>query len=235
MKRVVATGRTVDEAVTSALVRLGVTRSQAIVRVIQEPVRGFLGLFGGRKALVEVTVRLTPEEAAKSFLREVLRRMGWEVQIAAVPEEEDMARVVWLDVRCPEAALPSIIGRHGATLDALQYLVNVVVHREAGLRASETDDAPSGRAVRFVVDAGGYRRRRRDALQRMAEQAAARAVASGRPVGLAAMPAADRKVIHAHLQRRSDVTTVSEGEEPHRRVIVIPVVDAHAEDALQIE
>jgi spoIIIJ-associated protein len=210
MKRVIATGRTVEDAVTSALVKLGVTRDQAQVRVLQEPVRGLFGLFGGREARVEVSVRETPEQAAKAFLAELLQRMGVQAPEVRVRSGAS-ARERMVDVSCSETDLPMVIGRRGITLDALQYLVNLVANR------GQTEP------VRFVLDAGDYRRRREEQVRKIAERAAERAVRTRRAVTLEPMPAAERKWVHLTLQARDDVRTWSEGVEPYRKVVVSPV------------
>lgn len=211
MKRVVATGRTVDEAVTSALVKLGVTRDEAQVRVLQEPTKGFLGLFGGRDAQVEVVVQETPEQAARSFVLELLRHMGVTAPEVRLNSSALSARECVIEIHCAESELSMIIGRKGVTLDAIQYLVNVVANRG------------QSEHVRFVVDAGQYRRRREEQVRRIAERAAMRAVRTGKPVPLEPMTAAERKWVHVALQNRSDVRTWSEGVEPNRKVIVSPV------------
>ncbi|MCF8565708.1 protein jag [Alicyclobacillus tolerans] len=209
MKRVVATGKTVEEAITSGLVRLGASRSQATVRVITEPVKGLFGFIGGKDAEVEVSIPSTPEETAKDFLAGVLKRMGFDWRIKSRSVEEDEPGIL-LEIACDEESLPVIIGRHGSTLDSLQYLVNIVANHE------------QENHVRFYVDAGDYRRRRKEHLHRLAERAAERAVRTKRQVPLDAMPAPDRKVIHTYLQERTDVTTSSEGVEPNRKVVVVP-------------
>lgn len=210
MKRLVATGRTVDEAVTSALVRLGATRSQATVRVISEPVKALFGFIGGKDAEVEVIIPQSPDEAARDFLNELLSHMGVDGK-ARIQSREASGEEIQMEIQCKEDDLPIVIGRHGATLDALQYLVNIIGNREQ-----------SG-FTKFSLDAGGYRRRRREALERIADRAADRAVRTGKPVLLDAMSSADRKVIHTYLQERRDVSTVSEGTDPHRKVKIVPV------------
>lgn len=217
MKKVVATGRTIEDAVTSALVRLGATRSQATVRVITEPVKGWFGFLGGKEAEVEVSIPSTPEETARDFLTEVLAKMGVSARIRVREEHEAGETALVLDVNAAEDVLPVLIGKHGSTLDSLQYLVNVVANREQGGH------------VKFVVDAGDYRRRRREGLWKLAERSAERAVRTRRAVALDAMPAADRKLIHMHLQDRLDVTTSSEGVEPNRKVVIMPVQGVGAE------
>src|SRR5579875_385561 len=209
MKRMIATGRTVEEAVTSALVRLGATRSQATVRVITEPVKALFGFFGGKDAEVEVSVMQSPDEAGKEFLSELLSHMGVESRVHVRQQRVDGNEEIQMDISCDEEHLPVVIGRHGSTLDAIQYLVNIVGNRE------------NSGFIKFSVDAGDYRQRRKEGLCRIAERAASRAVKTGKPVLLDAMSSADRKVVHTFLQNRSDVATLSEGVEPNRRVKIV--------------
>jgi spoIIIJ-associated protein len=105
------------------------------------------------------------------------------------------------------------IGRHGQTIDAVQHLAFKFANRDAG----------RNEAVRVTVDAAGYRERREQMLHRQADQAAARAARSGRPVALDAMSATERKVVHEHLKDRDDVETYSEGTEPDRHLVVAPL------------
>lgn len=102
------------------------------------------------------------------------------------------------------------IGRHGATIDAVQHLAQRVAQRAGALD------------VRVVVDAEGYRERRRNALERQADRAAHDAVRGARPVALDAMTASERKLVHEYLRDRDDVNTYSEGDEPDRHLVVAP-------------
>jgi spoIIIJ-associated protein len=102
---------------------------------------------------------------------------------------------------------------HGQTIDAVQHLAFKVANRDAG----------RDEAVRVTVDAAGYRERREEMLHRQADQAATRAVRSGRPVALDAMSATERKVVHEYLKDRDDVETYSEGTEPNRHLVVAPL------------
>ena len=102
------------------------------------------------------------------------------------------------------------IGRHGSTIEAVQHLAQ----RIAG------GDGPARR--RIVVDAAGYRERRAQVLERQADEAADRAVSSGRPVALDDMTSSERRVVHEYLRDRGDVETHSEGDEPHRHLVVTP-------------
>lgn len=113
--------------------------------------------------------------------------------------------------------LDALIGRDGAVIDALQYLAHQAALRAAG-----------GEAQRVTLDAGGYRERRRRQLERLAEHAANEAVAHGEEIELDAMTPHDRRIVHMALADRTDIVTRSEGDEPNRRIVVLPA--ALAED-----
>ncbi len=102
------------------------------------------------------------------------------------------------------------IGRHGSTIDAVQHLAQRVAQRAGDSEA------------RVVVDAEGYRERRRNALERQADRAAHDAVRSKRPVALDAMTASERKLVHEYLRDRVEIETYSEGDEPDRHLVVAP-------------
>lgn len=204
MKKVVAAAKTIDEAIEKALKELNVPRSKVAVRVLEEPSRGLFGLIGSREAKVEVEYRFDPIEEAREFLAEVLRNMNVRARIDVQPRDEH----VLFDIVGDNLGI--IIGRRGQTLDALQYLANIVGNRQKEKR------------VRILLDAENYRSRRKETLEHLAERVARKAVQTGRNVRLEPMSAADRKVIHSFLQHRSDVVTFSEGEEPYRYVMVAP-------------
>ncbi|MCG5054042.1 MAG: KH domain-containing protein [Myxococcales bacterium] len=143
------------------------------------------------------------EEAAR-VLREILERMGMEAEVSAFDDGE---RVI-LDAHGPESGI--IIGKKGATLDALQYLVNRIVFKKPGTGPS------------VVVDAEGYRGRREDSLSDLAKKLAEKAVRSGRPVAAEPMSPHDRRIVHNALADDESVRTESEGEGPARRVVVFP-------------
>ena len=104
-----------------------------------------------------------------------------------------------------------LIGRHGQTIDALQYLANAISYREEGeLRR------------RVVVDASGYRARRTAAVETLARSSAERAAATGHRVPLEPMTAVERKIVHEALKDDPEVETASEGTEPNRHVVIIP-------------
>ena len=150
-------------------------------------------------------------DEAADRVRELLERVSEGLGLQAsvrIDEDEDGIRGT-----LEGDDLGLFIGRHGQTIDAVQHLAFKVANR----------DAPRDAAVRITVDAAGYRDRREQMLHRQADQAAARAARSGRPVALDAMSATERKVVHEYLKDRADIETYSEGTEPDRHLVVAPL------------
>ncbi len=188
-------------AIAQALEKLGIAREQAQIEVLDEGRAGILGL-GSRDAVVRVTGIETREDRAVDFLTEVTEKMGTPAKVEAKMGDEAM------NVELSGENMGMLIGHHGDTLDALQYLTSLVVNRGA-------EDY-----TRVVLDTEGYRDKRAKALAQLAERTAARAIRTGR-VALEPMNPYERRILHTTLQDHPRVTTYSEGEEPYRRVIVV--------------
>jgi spoIIIJ-associated protein len=209
LKKITVTGKTVEQAVEEALRRLHAERDHVKVTVLEEPQKGFLGWIGSRNARVEVERLPTPREKADRFLTDVLTAMGLTgIQLEMVDEAEQ----VRINLSGPELGL--LIGRRGQTLDALQYLVNIAANRSAKPYS------------RFILDAEGYRQRRRDTLIELADRIAKQVKRTKKPVILEPMNPMERKIIHTRIQHQEGVTTSSEGNEPHRRVVILPTSTA---------
>jgi spoIIIJ-associated protein len=149
------------------------------------------------------------EDTVREILEEVVAGLGLNGTVAVERDHE----VVTGTVEGEDLGL--FIGRHGQTIDAVQHLIfRIALARGAG---DEGD-------LRVVIDAEGYRARRAEALQRVADQAAEDARRYGRPVALDAMTASERKLVHEYLRDRGGVETYSEGEEPARHLVVAPLV-----------
>lgn len=220
MRKVTVKGQTVEEAVQEATRQLGVTQDQLQIRLIQEPSKGFLG-FLSKPAIIEAEIKeeeLPAEvhhgdpnpffpnvEKGVQFLEAVLPKMGLSEVKVHVKQEKDQ---VLINLEGKELGLA--IGKRGQTLDALQYLTNVVANRGQKER------------VRFIVDAENYRERRRKSLEQLADRLAKEVIRTREKITLEPMSAADRKIIHTHLQHYAGVKTISEGEEPNRRVVLWP-------------
>lgn len=260
MSKIVATGKTIEEAVNQGLARLGAGRDQVSVQILSQPSKGFLGLFGAKEAKVELTLLegsaggdttsqnssnsyhndrkdkqaapastsnvkasepavperpaeqqsafsavqdgLDPYEEAVSFLTETGRAMGLDIAVEVEHGKE------FSTLHLTGVGLGLMIGRRGQTLDALQYLANIVANRY------------SDSYLRIILDAENFRDRRRKTLEDLADRLASRAVKTRKEIVLEPMPAGERKVIHSRLQSHAQVKTYSKGDEPNRRIVI---------------
>jgi spoIIIJ-associated protein len=148
-----------------------------------------------------------PAQRVRAVLERVLEELDLDGEVEVSEDEEGITAVVDGD---DDYGL--LIGRHGQTIDAVQLLCYQAAFRGIPERK------------RVVVDAAGYRERRRDTLQRRADRAAEQALSLARPVELDAMSAPERRVVHERLKDRPEVETYSEGTEPHRCVVVAPLL-----------
>jgi spoIIIJ-associated protein len=213
MRSIEQSGKTVEDATQEALAALGVSESEVEIEVLEEGGRGFLGLHPS-EARVRVTLR-DPEsdaapagdagEVAREVLAAVLQRMGMDARIEMESLEDGSYR---LEVFGDDMGV--VIGKHGNTINALQYLVGLIAHKRVGER------------VRIVVDAEGYRGRREQTLRDMARSYADRVKETGQEAVLDALQSYERRIIHTALADDPDVSTYSEGEEPDRRVVISP-------------
>ena len=215
-----ATGETVGEAKWAALRELelrypGLDKAAVQFEVVSEGERGLLGV-GYAPARVVASVSEDAAVASSSDesglageVRDLLRRITSTLGVEArIDVEEDDETIT---VTCSAADAGLFIGRHGQTIDAVQYLVNAIVHRSHGDARKEV-----------VVDAAGYRERRRIALESIAVRTAADVVRSGERAELEPMTAVERKVVHLTLKDAEGVSTASEGTEPNRYVVILP-------------
>jgi spoIIIJ-associated protein len=148
-----------------------------------------------------------PAERVRAVMERVLDELDLEGEVEIAEDADTITAVVEGD---DDYGL--LIGRRGQTIDALQLLCYQAAFR--GVRERK----------RVVVDAAGYRQRRRESLERRADRAAEQALKLSRPVELDAMSAQERRVVHERLKERPEVETYSEGEEPHRCVVVAPLL-----------
>jgi spoIIIJ-associated protein len=143
---------------------------------------------------------------ARELVQRIVEGIGVNAQVEL--DEDDEA----ITVSCTGPDLGMLIGRHGQTIDAIQYLANAAMYRAHAEDRKEV-----------VVDAAGYRARRRASLEALAVRSAERAVANAEPVELEPMTAVERKVVHLRLKEFDGVETTSEGTEPNRFVVISPV------------
>ena len=196
-------GKTVDDAITNALVSLGTTSDQIEYEVIEKGSNGILG-FGSKDAVIKVAKKSTPEDVVKDFLTEVFDKMNLEVEI--ITKFDEIVVVIDIELKGPERGV--LIGKRGQTLDSLQYLTNLAVNRK------------SDNYLRVKIDTEDYRRRRKETLENLAKNMAYKVKRTKRQVSLEAMNPYERRIIHSALQNDKYVVTHSEGEEPYRHVVI---------------
>ena len=246
------TAKTVDEAVAKALKELNITADEAVVEVLEEGKKGFLGMFS-KDAKVRVTAKevaapvveeiiaeevkveaepvveetvveegapaaneyvareprkyVVNDEAiakAREFLQKVFNAMKIEVVMEKFVNKNDGT----VTFKLHGADMGILIGKHGQTLDSLQYLTNLVANKNSAER------------VRVIIDVEDYRDRRIETLNRLAYRLADKVKRSGERVALEPMNPHERKIIHMALQNDRRVTTLSEGDEPYRHVVI---------------
>jgi spoIIIJ-associated protein len=219
-----ATGETVGEAKWAALRELerrhpGLDKAVVQFEVVAEGERGILGV-GYEPARVVAHLPSDAAEAAatgappteeggqaaeaRALVAQIVGTLGVDADVVARDEPEAIV------VTCSGPDVGLLIGRHGQTIDAVQYLLNVIAYRAHG---DEKRDV--------VVDAAGYRARRQATLESLADRIADRVLESGEPEELEPMTAVERKVVHLRLKDVAGVGTTSEGTEPNRYVVVV--------------
>lgn len=204
MRQVTASGQTVDEAVQTALEQLDTTRDNVEVNVIDEGKRGIFGLFGSKLAVVNVSIAKNQIEETEKFIKEITQQMNIDIDLKTTVHNNH----VTFEVSGEKIAL--LIGKRGQTLNALQYLIQLVINKHGK------------QFYRVTLDAEGYRERRRETLQSLAKKMAQKAKRLNRKVALEPMPPYERKIIHTALQADDDITTYSDGVEPHRHIVIKP-------------
>lgn len=208
MEYIEITAKTVSEAITEACQKLGVTSDRLDYEVVEEGASGFLGI-GSKPAMIKAAVKevkeeISLEESAKVFLKNVFEAMKLEVAITVKYDEVEKN----MDINLSGEDMGMLIGKRGATLDSLQYLVSLVVNKN------------SEEYIRVKVDTENYRERRKETLENLAKNISYKVKRTKRSVSLEPMNPYERRIIHSALQNDKYVTTHSEGEEPFRRVVV---------------
>jgi spoIIIJ-associated protein len=238
-KKIVAVGKTIDDAIKNGLTQLGAAREEVEVRILEQPSKGLFGLIGNKDAKVELELlekslpdvkdeeksrepkaevsaepvrndaspmdggEGDPIEETIRFLEDVFDAMNVEVQLTTKRTDKDSVTII---MKGEEIGM--LIGRRGQTLDALQYLSNIVMNRMGKTH------------TKIVLDAENFRDRRRQTLEELAERLARKVVKTRKEVVLEPMSPQDRKIIHSTLQDHPNVKTFSKGEEPNRRVVI---------------
>lgn len=203
MEYIEVSAKTVNDAITEACQKLGVTSDKLDYQVIEEGSNGFLGI-GAKPAVIKAAVKCSLEDNAKAFLNDVFEAMKLNVVISVKYDEAQRA----MDIDLCGDEMGVLIGKRGQTLDSLQYLVSLVINKDAE------------NYIRVKVDTENYRQRRKDTLENLAKNISYKVKRTKRAVSLEPMNPYERRIIHSALQNDKYVSTHSEGEEPFRRVVV---------------
>lgn len=199
MKSIETQGKTVDQAIELGLYKLGLTRDQVKITILEQA-----GLFNKARVKLSVGESSESETTLKTLAEELLAKMGLEI-IVSVEEQEDRFLV---EVGGEDAAI--LIGKRGESMDSFQFLLNALFNK--GKKHEEYK--------RVVVDSNNYKSRREDTLKILAERTAARAIRENQDIRLEPMSANERRIIHAALASSDKVETESKGNEPNRYVVI---------------
>ena len=199
MDEFLAKGKTVDEAIANGLNEMGLSLDEVEIEILDD---GSGSLLGFGKTRVMLSKKKGIARKAEEFLTEVFARMGVSANLNVEETEEEIA----IDII--GSNLGVLIGHRGETLDALQYLTSLVVNKDA-----ET-------YKRTLLDTENYRQKRENALVKLANKLAKKVIDTNRRVKLEPMNPYERRVIHATLQGNPKIRTYSQGEEPHRNVVI---------------
>jgi len=205
MEIIEAKGKTVEEALTEALVKLGTTSDNVEYEVIDKGSKGFMGI-GSKPAVIRANIKQKKEDLVEKIAEEFIKKVCSAMKLTVIVNIEVKDRNINIDLVGDDMGV--LIGKRGQTLDSLQYLVSLVVNKET--------DA----FYRIKLDTENYRNRRKQTLENLAENIAFKVKKTKRSVSLEPMNPYERRIIHAALQNDKYVTTSSEGEDPNRYVVV---------------
>lgn len=197
-------GKTIDDALTAAAIKLETSTDKIEFEVIEKGSNGILG-FGSKPAKIKAKKKTTIEDIALEFLSKVFTAMNLVVNIDVDVNFEDKT----VNIELSGSEMGVLIGKRGQTIDSLQYLVSLVINKE------------SEEYLRVKVDTENYRARRKTTLEELAKNIAYKVKRTKRAVSLEPMNPYERRIIHSALQNDKYVTTKSEGEEPYRHIIVL--------------
>ena len=206
-KELIVTGKTVEDARKKAAAQLGVAEEEMIVTVLEEGKKGFLGI-GASDAKISVSYSEDGEDTALDFIRKLIDDMALEG--LTVAKKEGSNGDVLITVDGDNAGV--LIGHHGETLEAIQYLANLAANKKVAGEKREY--------VRVTVDVEGYRAKREASLRALARRMSAKVIKNKKSVMLEPMNPYERRIVHSEVQGIAGVSTNSIGSENNRRVVI---------------
>jgi len=211
-KEIVITAKTVEQAVESGALELGMKKEDVRFEIIELPKKGFLGL-GSSDAKVKVTGEMSAADTAAGFIAKIIRHMQIDAEVKIIEETE---KEIKIDI--VGQGLGALIGYHGEILDSLQYLTYLAVNK--GDAGDDGDEKKKGGGVKISIDIENYRAKREDTLRALAKKMADRVLKYDKSVTLEPMNAYERRIIHATIQDMDGVTTHSVGQDNDRKIVI---------------
>lgn len=196
-------GKTVEDAIEKGLKELNVNRDKVNIEIVDMGSKGIFG-FGSKPGRVRLSLNHDYEAIARSFLGDIFEKMGIKSEIVI----KDCGDILRVTLNGPQMGI--LIGYRGETLDALQYLLSLIVNKE-------NKDAEY---KKVILDTENYRQKREETLIRLANRLAYKARRYNKSITLEPMNPYERRIIHSALQDHPDVATHSEGDEPYRKVVI---------------
>ncbi|WP_100405881.1 RNA-binding cell elongation regulator Jag/EloR [Bacillus solitudinis] len=206
MTNLTISGKTIEEAIKKAIIELETTRERLSYEVLVEPQKGFLGFIGSKPAIIKAYVKPDSVDEALFFLQETLDKMSI---VADVTKKEEESELYHFHLN-GSGDIGRVIGKRGQTLDALEYLTNLVANRK------------NEKFVRIQLDAENYREKRRQTLVQLAHRVGEKVRVTNQKTRLEPMSGSERKIIHASLQGVSGIQTYSQGQGPNRHIVIAP-------------
>lgn len=194
-------GKTEEQAIEIALDQLGCEREDVDVEVVQKASGGFLGL-GAQEAVVKVSIIPRLQGEAIDLLEEIVSYFAPDTEIHVTEDADEV------DISLEGDDIGILIGKRGATLNAIEYLINIITNKKQKTR------------INVKLDAANYRENRKQALEKLSSRLADKVSNTGRSVELEPMSSRERKMIHIALKEREDVYTYSKGDEPYRKIVI---------------
>ena len=208
---IISEGKTTNEAIENGLKKLGVTKKDVEIKVLEEEKKSFFDILAPRIVKVELILKEGKKEhrevkvgekdieeavnKTKDFLNDLKKELG-NIEYAIEIKED----IIYIKIEGEKAA--DLIGYRGETLESIQNIISAIANKETSAR------------VKIIVDILNYKEKRRNSLEILAKKVEKTVIKSGKPYRLEPMNAYERKIIHTALQESSEVTTNSVGEEP---------------------
>lgn len=195
--------KSIDEAIKAALDELGCELEDVKVEIIEEPSKGILGIIGTKPACVRVTLKEKPEEEIREIVEKILKKMSISYEIEKISYENGTVRINFIG-----QDMGLLIGRKGETLNALQFLVGLMINKNREEK------------IRVILDVEDYRLKREQSLEALALRLSEKVKNTHKNVIMRPMSSQERRIVHTALQGDPNIVTYSMGDEPNRKVVI---------------